>query len=190
MSNQNYWFCSDHHFWHENIIKYAKRPFKNAEEMNRELIARHNSVVAPNDMVYILGDFAFSKDPAEVIKVIKRLNGQKFYVFGNHDRIMTGRDVTQCFNRAIHGFHEIYVPDDEVIGGKQHVVLCHYPMISWNKAHRGSIQLFGHEHGNLSHIENHQQLDVGVDCWDYYPVSYQQVKKKLATLPKRTISHH
>jgi len=51
-------FTSDTHFNHVNIIKYCSRPFSSVEEMNREMIARWNSVVGPEDTVFHLGDFA------------------------------------------------------------------------------------------------------------------------------------
>jgi calcineurin-like phosphoesterase family protein len=54
-------FTSDTHFNHANIISYCSRPFSSADEMNREIIARWNAVVGPEDTVYHLGDFAMGR---------------------------------------------------------------------------------------------------------------------------------
>lgn len=51
----NYWWMSDYHFSHFNIIAYCKRPFKTAEEMNETIIKRHNERVKPDDTVFFLG---------------------------------------------------------------------------------------------------------------------------------------
>ena len=52
------WFTSDTHFGHENIIRYCGRPFRNAEEMNAELIRRWRETVPDDGIVFHLGDFA------------------------------------------------------------------------------------------------------------------------------------
>ena len=61
--NMNYWFTSDPHYGHGNIIKYCKRPFKSVEEMNKTLIKNHNERVKPEDMVFMAGDFCFRNSP-------------------------------------------------------------------------------------------------------------------------------
>ena len=55
----NYWWASDYHFSHANIITYCNRPFKTVEEMNETIIERHNERVNPEDTVFFLGDFIF-----------------------------------------------------------------------------------------------------------------------------------
>jgi hypothetical protein len=59
--------------------------------------------------------------------------------------------------------------------------LSHYAFRVWNHSHHNSWNLYGHSHGLLP--GNSQQLDVGVDCWNYTPCSYEQVKERLKTLP-------
>jgi len=53
-----YWFTSDEHFNHENILKlFVYRPFRSVDEMNTTIIQRHNARVKDNDVVFHLGDF-------------------------------------------------------------------------------------------------------------------------------------
>lgn len=81
----NVFVISDHHFYHENIIKYCNRPFKNLREMNYVMIERWNSVVGKNDTVLHLGDFSFG-DKRTVSRIRKHLNGKIYMVKGNHDK--------------------------------------------------------------------------------------------------------
>jgi calcineurin-like phosphoesterase family protein len=55
-------FTSDHHFGHENIIRYCNRPFTSVQQMNEIMILRWNGAVLPEDEVYYLGDFAMKSD--------------------------------------------------------------------------------------------------------------------------------
>jgi hypothetical protein len=45
------WSTSDYHMGHRNIIGLCGRPFAEVDEMEREIIARHNELVAPDDGV-------------------------------------------------------------------------------------------------------------------------------------------
>jgi calcineurin-like phosphoesterase family protein len=53
----NTYFTADPHFHHANIIKYCGRPFKDIKEHDEMLIVNWNSVVMPDDVIYIVGDF-------------------------------------------------------------------------------------------------------------------------------------
>ena len=90
----NLYFSSDEHFGHARIIEYTNRPFKNVDEMNKELIRRFNERVKDDDTCIIVGDFCFKNSPGgkegEGLPVhaknyIKQLNGYKVFVRGNHD---------------------------------------------------------------------------------------------------------
>ena len=76
-------YIADTHFGHDNIRKLSNRPFSTVEEMDNALINNWNSVVTDDDDVYILGDFSYkSEDP---IDYLKKLNGKKHLIVGNHD---------------------------------------------------------------------------------------------------------
>ena len=57
---RNIFLYSDYHFGHANILKFTKRPYKTIDEMNEDIIRRHNKVVKPHDIVYDLGDAVWS----------------------------------------------------------------------------------------------------------------------------------
>ncbi len=152
-------FTADTHFCHKNIIAFCKRPFASVEEMNEAMIVNWNSVVGDDDDVWVLGDFAF----------------------GNHDD-----------DEVIHlPWAETPLPYTEIkleIGGvARTVVLSHYPMRSWNHMYRGSFHLFGHEHGRIRNYDH--ACDVGADCWDYRPVSFDTVLLRMQTAEKNPDPH-
>lgn len=171
------WFTSDTHFGHKNIIKYSNRPYRDIDEMNRALIANWQEQVHWDDEVYHLGDFSFlPKDKAQ--NILDQLPGRKHLILGNHDK-----GVNQLRGwEWIRQYHELHV-------GKQMIVMSHYAMRVFNKVHRGAIQLYGHSHGLLP--GNDQQLDVGVDCWNYRLVTLDDIQSRMRTLPPyNPVDHH
>jgi calcineurin-like phosphoesterase family protein len=180
------YFTSDTHFGHANIIRYSNRPFASADEMDRELIRRWNEVVKPGDTVYHLGDFAVGGGPAE--PYLDQLNGDIVLIVGNHEN-----RALRCPRRfkLVTGLLEIdvkIVEDGKTI--KQAITLCHYAMKVWNKSHHGAWQLYGHSHGTLPDPQDARQFDVGVDCWDFRPISVEQVQAKMATKSWVPVDHH
>lgn len=176
-------FTSDTHFFHNNIIKYCDRPFKDVDEMNERLIENWNSVVPTDGTVFHLGDVSLTANPKKLEEVLKKLNGNIYLIVGNHEHDALEKPYIRDRWSAVHDVAEIFVKDREITYAEQHIVMCHYPMIVWNGSHRGSWQLFGHVHGGLSNkgVINHPvtSLDVGVDTHDYTPWSYQEVKEQI-----------
>lgn len=191
-NNRKTFFSSDHHFGHANVIKYADRPFKDVSEMDSQMIERHNSVVSKSDIVYFVGDFAFYSDPEKIIKILNKMNGEKHFIAGNHDRgLFKDENIIKCFQTFSRApIKEIYVPDASVRGGKQSITLCHYAMRVWNKSHHGAFHLYGHSHGSLPEDPNSLSFDIGVDAWNYYPVSYEEVKEEMSKKTWKAIDHH
>jgi calcineurin-like phosphoesterase family protein len=171
------YFTSDSHFGHENVIRYCNRPFANADEMDEAMIERWNAIVKPNDTVYHLGDFAMGKNAAP--NILRRLNGTKHLIWGNHDSNQTRKlDLWASSQYAL-----------EIKEADKLIVLCHYSMRVWNKSHYGSLMLYGHSHGSME--GNDQSLDVGVDCWNFEPITLEQILERMATLPPwKNVDHH
>jgi calcineurin-like phosphoesterase family protein len=146
----SYWFTADLHFNHTNVIKYANRPFRNAagepdvQMMNEALIERCNALVKPEDVLYILGDLALGPHP-ESISLVKRLNGKKHWVFGNHDKSLRKNPAMLALFESAQDFTEIKIT---IPKSSQSITLCHYAMKVWNKSHYGAWQLYGHSHGS------------------------------------------
>lgn len=166
-------FSSDHHFSHANIMRYCARPFNSVEEMNREMIVRHNAVVRKNDDIYMLGDLGWSI--SDLHQILPQLNGRKFWVPGNHDRDKHRSSLAHYFIKV-----------DSIQETKQDgqfIVMCHYPMIRWNRAHHGSWMIHGHCHGTLEYPFEGKIIDVGVDKWDFTPVSFAQLKAYMDAKP-------
>ena len=166
-------FTSDHHFGHENILKFCNRPFSDIEEMNKVLINRWNEKIKPEDEVYHLGDFALMKDKEKLTEIIDKLNGTIFLIKGNHEG--SALTVSKKF-KWIKDYHELKVKDPECKNGVQRIILFHYAMRVWRGDYRGTWQLYGHSHGNLPDKEDLLAFDIGVDCHNFSPLSYNEVK--------------
>lgn len=169
---KNLFFTSDHHFGHENIIRFCNRPFENVREMNEVLIERWNEKIKSNDEVYHLGDFALTyKENLETI--LQRLNGKIHLIKGNHEN--AAMQLPRYF-QWIRDYQEIKVKDPDCKNGVQRIMLFHYAMRTWRGVSRGNWHLYGHSHGNLPDAEGELCFDIGVDSHDFYPLAYEEVK--------------
>ena len=167
-----FWFTSDTHYGHNNIIKYSGRPFQHGGEMNEALIANFNSRVGKSDTVYHLGDFALCH-PRRRTEIAYALNGTIHLILGNHDKQVNG-EFAKRFASISH-YAEIKL-------GEHKTVLCHFPFHSWNKSHHGSLHCHGHTHGSVPNM-GRRRLDVGVDTNNYFPYSDEEVIKLLTAIP-------
>ena len=178
---ENVWFTSDPHFGHSNIIKYCERPFSNVKEMDETLVRNWNAVVQPNDHVYLLGDVCFLR-PDAAKKLLSRLLGRIHLVRGNHDK---ERFLTECSGRF-----EWIKDYFELTHEKQKIIMSHFPFLTWNKSHHGSWSLHGHCHGNLPDDPHARRIDVGVDCHNFAPISFHEVKRIMAKKTFKPVDHH
>ncbi len=167
LDSEEVMFTSDNHFGHANIIKHCDRPFKDAHHMNVEMTDRWNAVVRPDQTVFHIGDFAFRGRDAQ--HYLDMLNGKVILIRGNHDRPNNDKF-----------FHEVHDLAELVVDKDQRIIMCHYAMRTWNHSFRGSWMIHGHSHGTLPLLMDRKSLDMGVDCWNYTPISYPQLAAAMA----------
>jgi calcineurin-like phosphoesterase family protein len=157
---------SDTHFAHRNIVVFTDangnkiRPWDDLDAMTEDMVKWWNETVKPSDKVYHLGDVAIARRGLEVLK---RLNGRKILVRGNHD-IFKLKDYAEHFD-DIRGVHVI---------DKHRVVMSHIPL----HAVSGS-RWVGNIHGHMHHkkIDDPFYFNVSVEQINYRPVLLDDVLK-------------
>lgn len=162
------------------------------DEMDAELVRRWNDTVAPDDVVLHLGDLALG--PIEQsIALTAQLNGRRFLVPGNHDRVSPAAQN----RRMIERFTPVYESADwtilpEIVQGTRHglrLLASHYPYwgdtqseerhTSHRPVDRGIPLIHGHTHDRDRGADRHQ-FHVGIDAFDYRPIPFALVDDWLA----------
>lgn len=170
------WFTSDTHFCHSKSFLYEPRGFTNADEMNEAIIERWNKVIKPRDIVYHLGDTILN-DTEKGIECFKRLNGEIFLIWGNHDtENRTNALLEACRHKLIGGWYAFIIKP-----GNQSIYLSHYPTLTSNfdQKHFSHhvINLHGHTHQQKNWLDptNPFMYHVGVDSHNCTPVHIDEV---------------
>ncbi|PPB80713.1 calcineurin-like phosphoesterase family protein [Albidovulum inexpectatum] len=165
-------YTADLHLDHANIIRLCNRPFDSVEQMQAHYLKKLSRRVRPCDDLWVLGDFAFGSRRSQpaLAAFLDRIPGRKHLVRGNHD----SKWVLGLGWHSVHDLAEIH-------DAGRRVVLCHYPLVTWNGAHGGAVHLFGHVHGATPGWRN--CVNVGVDLWDHEPVDMTQILPRAGALP-------
>lgn len=157
-------FTADHHFGHKNMLTHEplrKELFDNINKYDNSLIQRHNSVVTNDDIVYFVGDFVpFKKDRDIITKYVGKMNGkEKHLILGNHDE-------AKPFTYVDAGFTSVHT--SLTIGN---FVLNHDPCIKC-VLRDDQILICGHVHTLFRILlADIKVINVGVDVWNFYPIS-------------------
>lgn len=154
----NYWFTSDQHYGHKNILNFQKdnRFYTDLDHMRESFIEWNNQNVSNKDIVYNLGDFSFYPFE-ETLAILKRLKGKQILILGNHDKGIESR-ISDFIGDG--KFYEISQKGYLRLN-KQKFILDHFPLRSWESMRGGSIHLHGHCHGTMPPLG--KSVDIGVD---------------------------
>ena len=131
------------------------------------MVASWNEAVRADDEVWHLGDFAVRQSATRMAALLDALAGAKHLVVGNNDGPAT---------TGLGGWASVqHYAELETEGTL--LILCHYPLRTWNRIGRGALNLHGHSHGRLAPLA--RQIDVGVDLWQFRPITLTDIRAHL-----------
>lgn len=133
------YYISDLHLGHDNVLRFDNRPWNTLDEMHEAIVERWNTTVSKSDDIYILGDAIWNNEIG--VDVMRRLNGRKHLIRGNHDRFTA---ASKSLYVSIDDYSEI---SDEAFGEKYKVIMSHYPMPFYRSSYDShKVMLCGHVH--------------------------------------------
>lgn len=201
----NVFFMSDSHFNHKQKFIYEKRGFADVDDHKYSLIELINNTVGENDILIHTGDFCLNTTYDVFLEDLELINCHNIhYIWGNHNsciRRMYYEDIYETYrskhiqvyprqvNKILYqGYYAEYI-----ING-QCIVVCHYPIHSWNTMRKGSWMIHGHEHcavrGSRPDVfDEGKILDVGVDL-HHAPYSFAEVKSIMDKKQLKSVGHH
>lgn len=181
----NVFYTSDLHLNHAFVA--GTRGFDTAEEHDEAIIEGFNREITKRDHLWILGD-VFMGSITDGLEKVKRLNGTKHLVMGNHD-------ACHPLNRNGHSKQRRYLEVFETVSlhaehriGKEKVLLSHLPYrwggdhkpqerhTQWRLRNEGQWLLHGHVHDAF--LIRDKQINVGVD-FGFQPWSQETIKQAM-----------
>lgn len=163
-------FVSDQHFSHSNILKFTTsngeklRPeFSSIEEMDVELINRHNKVIDQYQKIYFLGDICFNLNRYH--SIMPRLNGKKRLILGNHDKFNM-YEYLKYFEKIQESWQPV-----------RNILFTHRPVYLGDNNDRIIYNVHGHIH--RGQLEDKRYLNISVEETDYTPIHFDQIIERL-----------
>jgi len=188
-------YTSDLHFNHGNIIGYCDRPYSNTWEMNTSLVENWNETVTEKDEVIIIGDLIMGQ-LNKGLHLVSQLNGKKYLIPGNHDKVLpinkpNETKIQKYIDAGITFMNhfELINIDGIRIGLSHfpHTTNPNYKYYEYVPKNNGQFQILFCGHVHEKWLTNKNQINVGVDQWDYKPVPQEwliQMARKLLAIKK------
>ena len=199
-----YFFTSDLHLGHANIIKYCNRlqfltksdlklykslgidkqgRFRVSREslnnMNKKLIRRWNERVKQEDIVFHIGDFCFHSKSRKGEGIGIKAKEWESKLNGKIIFIKGNHDNNNSTKTIIHKITIQY--------GSKKVILLHDPIHINKEVERDREQLYfvGHVHQKWRFKRitypcscDKYIINVGVDVWNFYPRTFEEIISK------------
>ncbi len=154
--------------------------------MDRTILNNINRLVAPDDILWHLGDFAYGK--LTTIETVEFTRSQILckninLIVGNHDKLIF---KSERLKKMFNNIYNYYIG---IIGNKKFLLTHRPPALKYNtenwnwektlwdseqKKDRGIICLHGHTHNN----SHRNPYNLSVELWGYGPVSIDDIVNK------------
>jgi calcineurin-like phosphoesterase family protein len=153
--------------------------------MNRDLLARINSRVQPDDRLIVHGDWGLGPIH-DALALVRRINCPTILQPGNHDRCFPGRKDHAKWRRAYldAGFADVLFTTASVRIGDHDVITSHVPprgdshdadrFFGWRPAEEDERWVV-HGHVHTAWRVSGRWINVGVDAWNGYPLSEHEL---------------
>lgn len=203
---QRVFFTSDSHYSHSNLCRATSnwsdvtktRDFNSLDHMNDTIVNGINNRVGENDVLIHLGDFSFGGFE-NIGEFRSRILCKNIHlILGNHDHHIDRNKggVQDLFESVNHyAVLELRRPGAGKEMERYSIVLCHFPIASWDSMNQGRIHLHGHVHLEPQNkIAAGRAMDVGADGNELVPYSLDEILTLLRDRPIRRLSlpsdHH
>ena len=174
------------------------------------IIGNINETVGRDDELWILGDLSYRCTVEHTLDCLRRINCRHLHlIIGNHDRNFRLRSNDALYENVFETIDdyceidmELPVLDESgkitVATTQQSIAMSHFPRLSalaeehgdwpsnWNEfadmapTTEGWL-LYGHTHQDVPDGTDPRSVNVGLDAWDFKPVSEQQILAWIAS---------
>ena len=165
---------SNQQFGRNGAIDTYKRPFSTVNEMNSILIEKWNSAVSDEDMVYVLGNFAWDPESAEI--AIKSLHGNIIFLNGEYDNAI--EEILEIIGDDSFSF--LYNSIEEL--PESNAVLSYWPLLDWPEKNKGSYSIVGHPNKKYQTDHKTNVINCACDFWDFKPIEISKVIELLGSV--------
>jgi calcineurin-like phosphoesterase family protein len=152
---------SNQQFGRPSAIKSYKRPFDSVEEMDMQMIEAWNSVVNKEDIVYVLGNFAWDPETADL--TMSQLNGDIMVLRGEHDNAVSEINMATSsrFHMLDNGIQE---------HSDQNLVMSYWPLADWPGKSKGSYSIIGIPVKKYKTNHKTKIINCSCDLWEFKPI--------------------
>lgn len=169
---------SDTHFHHKNILKFKRlndallRPqFASVEEMNEHMIENWNKTIKEKDIIIHVGDLALNVDANTLEILMKRLNGKKYLILGNHDHYI------EEYLKHFEAIRATFRTSDKV---RQPLFFSHHPAHpNFFDGNKNYLNVHGHIHEK--NMNDERYINVSVERCNYTPIHIDDIMDKKYT---------
>jgi len=159
---------SNQQFGRPGAIKAYKRSFYDVHEMNESLVESWNSVVSDDDTVYVLGNFAWDPETAELM--LSRLNGTIFNITGEYDKAIIELDENSLGRLDIGLLYNVI---EEI--PTYNAVISYWPLLDWPSKTKGSYSIIGHPNKKYKSDHKSRIINCTCDLWNFKPVEISKI---------------